>query len=141
MKIGGGNREAFPAADCFAAGRAGSRVRFERSPFLRRAIQKNPFAFVASDIHLGLPGLRCAATRGFQHLPEIFLGLKESVLGSVFADFKDSGNFGVAEAFNFVEQKNVALMSGELRQRVLKRQTKRRMCGSSARFGAGMRLI
>src|SRR5258707_163298 len=32
-------------------------------------------------------------------------------------------------------------MSSELRQRVLKRQTKRRMGGSSARFGAGMRLI
>ena len=51
-------------------------MRFQRGPFSRRAVLKNPLSIVTSDIHRRLPYLPGAVAWRFQHQAKIFLRLK-----------------------------------------------------------------
>src|SRR5271155_3051691 len=70
-----------PSAEFFGAGGTVRAVRFESSPFRRRAILKNPVAVFTCNVHRLLP---CSggsvAPRRLKHLAKISLRLKKCVL-------------------------------------------------------------
>src|SRR5256884_532965 len=70
---------------------------------------------------LGSPQLPRAASRRFQHFAQVFLRLKQRVFGRRLGNLQHPGNLRVPESFHFVQQKNVALMTGKLLERAHER--------------------
>src|SRR5205085_472880 len=75
---------------------------------------------------------RCAALSA--RLPQNLHRLKQGVLRGRFANLEHPGNFRVPEAFHFVQQKNIALMSRQLRERALQSHAERRVRARCARL-------
>ena len=135
-QLQGSRAQRFPRAQFFSASRASGRVRFQTGPLRGCAVFKNAVAIFTSHVHRVSPsssslqvhltvhssrrtflspsissGSRSvAAARSFQHSAKIFLRLEKRVLRSRLRNFQHRGDFRVVEAFNLIEQKNVALV-------------------------------
>src|SRR5208283_5136913 len=72
--------------------------------------------------------------RSRQHAAQIFLCLKKCVLGSRFADVQRRRDFRVPESFHLIQQKYIALVLCQLRQRTFQSHPKGRVRTRCARL-------